>query len=134
MRAPTSVVAFVDELLTKAVAQGASDIHLESTEAGLRIRFRLDGVLYDQEMLDSSLMAQVISRLKVLANINSAEKRIPQDGKFLISSAEQGIDVRVSTFPSVHGEKMVLRKSFIIIFFHRIANISPNTHEKINII
>lgn len=109
MRAPTSVVAFVDELLEKAVSQGASDIHLESTEAGLRIRFRIDGVLYDQEMLDRSLMAQVISRLKVLANINSAEKRIPQDGKFLIPTAQQAIDVRVSTFPSVHGEKMVLR-------------------------
>ncbi|PKN03598.1 type II secretion system protein GspE [Candidatus Dependentiae bacterium HGW-Dependentiae-1] len=109
MRAPTSVVAFVDELLAQAVSQGASDIHLESTDVGLRIRFRLDGVLYDQETLDVAVMAQVISRLKVLANINSAEKRIPQDGKFLIFYADHAIDLRVSTFPSVHGEKMVIR-------------------------
>jgi type II secretory ATPase GspE/PulE/Tfp pilus assembly ATPase PilB-like protein len=107
-----SVVEFVQKLLADAVEHGASDIHLESTDRGLRIRFRLDGVLYDQKGPEDISTAQVIARLKILANINSAEKRVPQDGKFLIPSADsinQKIDLRVSTFPSIHGEKMVIR-------------------------
>jgi len=103
------VIRIVDAMVSKAIVQKASDIHLESTEKGLRVRFRIDGVLYDQKLIESSLMAQIISRLKVMANINIAQRRVPQDGKFHTMVGAQQIDLRVSTFPSVYGEKMVVR-------------------------
>lgn len=105
----SSVVKVVDSLLNKAIAQAASDIHLETAEQALRVRYRLDGILYDQDPIDHSLMAAVISRVKVLANINIAERRIPQDGKFRIVVKKVPIDLRVSTFPSLYGEKIVIR-------------------------
>ncbi len=102
-----SVVQLVETLLQEAISRGASDIHLEPMQDRLRVRFRVDGVLLDQEPLAKQLMLQAISRLKVLAHMNIAEKRVPQDGKFRIS--DHGIDLRVSTFPSLYGEKMVVR-------------------------
>ncbi|TET06538.1 type II/IV secretion system protein [Candidatus Dependentiae bacterium] len=104
-----TVIRIVDKLLCQAIAYNASDIHLEPTEQNLRVRFRLDGLLYDQESLPASVMKQVISRIKVLSNINIAEKRIPQDGKFRIVNEHKEIDLRVSTFPSYYGEKVVIR-------------------------
>jgi type II secretory ATPase GspE/PulE/Tfp pilus assembly ATPase PilB-like protein len=105
----TSAVQLVDAIIRKAISSGASDIHCESTQNGLRIRYRIDGVLYDQEKVTAQYMPQVLSRLKVLSNINIAERRIPQDGKFTIPFHGQVIDFRVSTFPSVFGEKAVVR-------------------------
>jgi type II secretory ATPase GspE/PulE/Tfp pilus assembly ATPase PilB-like protein len=102
-----SAVAIVDRLLSTAIAMRASDIHLEPLVDGLRVRFRLDGVLHDQPTLSMAVAQQVISRLKVLSSINIAEKRLPQDGKFQIPG--RAIDLRVSTFPALHGEKMVVR-------------------------
>jgi len=104
-----SIVYQVDSLLNDAIKKGASDIHLEPTAQHLRIRFRVDGLLYDQNPVASAMMRQVISRLKVLAQIDIAEKRIPQDGKFTLSLEDNPIDFRVSTFPSLFGEKMVVR-------------------------
>lgn len=104
-----SVIQIVDEILHEAIACNASDIHLEPTEQQLRVRFRLDGLLYDQEPQPSSIMNQIISRIKVLSHINIAEKRIPQDGKFRILEDNNEIDLRVSTFPSRCGEKVVIR-------------------------
>ncbi len=110
MQAPSrSVIEIVDALLQAAIDRGASDIHLESTKDGLRVRFRIDGILYDQEMLDPELMHQVTSRIKVLAHIDIAQKRIPQDGKFQLLIDEQAIDLRVSTFPTLLGQKVVVR-------------------------
>lgn len=103
------VIRLVDNIVSKAITYKASDIHLESTEKGLRVRFRIDGILYDQELIDASLMSHVISRLKVMANINIAEKRVPQDGKFHTMVGNQQIDLRVSTFPSIYGQKIVVR-------------------------
>src|SRR5579863_3653982 len=105
----TSVIALVDDILHKAIARGVSDIHFEPTAQGLRVRFRVDGVLIDQPMLAHTLMAQVISRLKVLSQINIAERRMPQDGKFSIQYKGAPIDLRVSTFPSLFGQKVVVR-------------------------
>lgn len=102
-----SVVHLVDLLLHDAIAKNSSDIHLEPMRDRLRVRYRIDGVLIDQNPIVKSLMAQVISRIKVQAHMNIAEKRVPQDGKFRIGT--QGIDLRVSTFPSLYGEKMVVR-------------------------
>ena len=104
-----SVVHHVDALISGAIEKAASDIHLEPTAHHLRIRFRVDGLLYDQPPITSSIMQQVVSRLKVLAQMDIAEKRIPQDGKFTLSFEDKPVDFRVSTFPSLFGEKMVVR-------------------------
>lgn len=104
-----SVVQQVEALIAQAHDLGASDIHLEPSEKHLRIRFRIDGVLYDQPKIERSLMSQILSRFKVLANMDIAEKRIPQDGKFTQSRNKKQIDFRVSSFPSLFGEKIVVR-------------------------
>jgi type II secretory ATPase GspE/PulE/Tfp pilus assembly ATPase PilB-like protein len=103
------VIHLVDNVLANAIMHAASDIHFEPTPQKLRIRLRIDGILYDHEAVDVTLMQQLLARLKVLANINIAEKRIPQDGKFRILSNEHEIDLRVSTFPALYGEKIVVR-------------------------
>jgi len=103
------VVQLVDAIIYKAIAQHASDIHLESTPVGLRVRYRIDGILYDQPLVDKKVMFQLLSRIKVLAHIDIAEKRVPQDGKFQLVSGDNSIDLRVSTFPSIYGEKIVVR-------------------------
>lgn len=105
----SSIIGLVDEMLADAIANRASDIHLEPTADGLRVRWRIDGVLYDKGLIELEYMAQVISRLKVLAHIDIAEKRIPQDGKCTITYEGRCIDARVSTFPAVYGQKMVIR-------------------------
>jgi len=110
-----SIIDFVDSIIADAVLKSASDIHIESTLDGARVRFRIDGILYDQTLIDNAKKSQVISRIKVLSQINLAEKRVPQDGKFIFStnSATRNnssqVDLRVSTFPSIHGEKVVIR-------------------------
>lgn len=105
----SSAVHLVDTIIRKAIVSSASDIHCESTQQGLRVRYRIDGVLYDQERVATQHMPQVLSRLKVLSNINIAERRIPQDGKFSVPFHGQVIDFRVSTFPAIFGEKVVVR-------------------------
>lgn len=102
-------VTLIDGILQKAISHKASDIHFESTDKHLRVRYRIDGMLYDQPPLESSVMLQALSRLKVMANINIAEKRVPQDGKFTVIKGNEPIDLRVSTFPSLYGEKIVVR-------------------------
>lgn len=104
-----SVVRQVDSLIHQAIDRGASDIHLEPNAQALRVRFRIDGVLYDQKSIEKSIMHQIISRFKVLAHMNIAEKRLPQDGKISLSVKGKPVDLRVSTFPSLFGEKMVVR-------------------------
>lgn len=103
------VVALVDSILSHAISHAASDIHFEPGETQLRVRMRFDGVLYDQDPVDHALMDQFLSRLKVLAHVDIAEKRTPQDGKFRISFRDKEIDLRVSTFPTVLGQKIVVR-------------------------
>src|SRR5579872_5021190 len=105
----SSVVHLVDAMVQKAIGNAASDIHLEVTPLGLRVRYRIDGLLYDQEKIHTAVAHQVVSRLKVLARLDITEKRIPQDGKFQFNHNKQPIDLRISTFPALHGEKMVVR-------------------------
>lgn len=104
-----SVISYVDTLLVHAIERNVSDIHLEPTGDGLRVRFRIDGVLHDQKKFDESIASQIIGRLKILSRLNITHKRIPQDGKFTFQNAKKAIDVRVSTFPTIFGEKVVLR-------------------------
>ncbi len=103
------IVLLVDALLHQAVLRGASDIHCESTQSGLKIRERIDGVLYDGQTIDAQTAPQILARIKVLAHIDSSQKRIPQDGKFCMTIEGHEIDFRVSTFPGIHGEKIVIR-------------------------
>ncbi len=108
------VVATVDALLYKAIEIGASDIHLEPGQENMRIRYRIDGVLYDQDSINFKQKLPVLSRLKILSSLDIAEKRIPQDGKLRVKINRNllgldDIDLRVSTFPSIYGEKMVIR-------------------------
>jgi len=103
-------VQLVNSSLYDALRQGASDVHIESTAEGLAVKYRIDGVL-DPVMQVSgvALAEQVISRLKVLAELDIAERRVPQDGSFRVSVQRRDIDLRVSIMPSVHGEDAVIR-------------------------
>jgi type IV pilus assembly protein PilB len=103
------IVKFVNLLVNQAVTDRASDIHVEPTETDLRIRFRIDGVLHEVMRSPRSIQAGVISRLKVMADINIAERRVPQDGRITMKVNGRAIDLRVATLPTVYGEKVVMR-------------------------
>ena len=103
------VVRFVNLLITQAIADKASDIHLEPTETDLRVRYRIDGVLRDAHRAPRSILGGVVSRLKIMADMDIAERRIPQDGRLSVSHLGQTIDLRVATLPTVWGEKVVAR-------------------------
>jgi type IV pilus assembly protein PilB len=103
------IVKFVNLLVNQAVGDRASDIHVEPNETDLRIRFRIDGVLHEVMRSPRSIQAGVISRLKVMADINIAERRLPQDGRITMRVSGRSIDLRVATLPTVYGEKVVMR-------------------------
>ncbi len=103
------VIRLVNQLIERAVEQGASDIHLEPFEGRLRVRYRVDGALREVEAPPSRLALAVISRVKIMARLNIAERRLPQDGRIRLATRGREIDLRVSTAPSVHGESVVLR-------------------------
>jgi len=103
------VISLVNSLFTEAVDSGASDIHLEPEEKKLYVRVRIDGVLHDIKPIPKDLEPKVISRVKILANMDIAEKRLPQDGRSKINILGREIDLRVSTFPTIHGENMSIR-------------------------
>ncbi len=105
----TSVVQLVNMMISRAVMDGVSDIHIEPDEDTLRVRFRIDGVLMESANLKMKMHPAVISRLKVLGDLDIAEKRLPQDGRFVIKVASRDIDVRLSTLPTIFGEKVVMR-------------------------
>ena len=99
----------VSELLREALARGASDIHLDATERGGRVRFRVDGILKDARDTDSATHAAMVARCKVMAILDIAERRLPQDGRLQVTIAAHKVDVRVATLPTQHGERVVLR-------------------------
>jgi general secretion pathway protein E len=103
------VVRLVNLLVENAIAAEASDIHIEPFEDTLRIRYRIDGLLYDQEAPPRRLQAAVTSRIKIMSEMNIAERRLPQDGRIRVTLHGQRVDIRVSTMPTVHGESIVMR-------------------------
>ncbi|MFQ6607310.1 MAG: GspE/PulE family protein [Fidelibacterota bacterium] len=105
----TEIIEAVNMLFDEAIKMGASDIHIEPREKDVRIRFRVDGVLQQYYTVPKSSMAPMISRVKILANMDIAESRVPQDGRFSYEVNSRKVDVRTSTFPAVTGEKVVLR-------------------------
>jgi len=102
-------VKVVNEIMMRAVEARASDIHLEPYERGMYLRYRIDGVLYDQPALPKKLQNSVISRIKIMAKLDIAERRLPQDGRIKIRFSDKEIDLRISILPTIHGEKAVIR-------------------------
>jgi len=103
------VVRFVNHIIQTALREGASDIHIEPGERQLRVRFRIDGVLFDAMDTPRRMHAALTSRIKIIANMDIAERRLPQDGRIRATVAGRQLDIRVSTVPTPHGEKTVMR-------------------------
>ena len=103
------IIKLVQAIIAEAVRQRASDIHLEPLERHFRVRYRIDGVLQEVAAPPKRLQAAIISRVKIMANISIAEKRIPQDGRMQIAADGRTLDLRVSSLPTAHGESVVLR-------------------------
>lgn len=103
------VIRLVNTLLFRAVKEKASDIHIEPYEKDMVIRFRIDGVLYDIFKPPKKLQNAITSRIKVMGNLNIAEKRLPQDGRIPLKLAGKDIDIRLNTVPTAHGERLVMR-------------------------
>lgn len=104
-----AVVKFVNMILYQGVVDRAADIHIEPFEKDFKIRYRVDGALYEMKAPDVSMAPAIISRVKIMANLNIAERRIPQDGRIAITVAGRPVDLRVSCLPTAHGESVVMR-------------------------
>ena len=107
--AERSATALVDRVIARAAADRASDVHLEPMKTSLRVRFRIDGTFHEVSHLLQALAPAVLARLKVLSGMDIAEHRLPQDGRFSATVGGRGLDVRTSTYPTIWGEKAVLR-------------------------
>jgi type IV pilus assembly protein PilB len=103
------VIRYVNYILQTAAKEGASDIHMEPGDKKLTVRFRIDGVLFESMQPPKSMTAAIISRLKIMANLDIAERRLPQDGRIRATIQNRRLDLRLSTLPTPHGEKCVLR-------------------------
>jgi general secretion pathway protein E len=118
------VIRLVSLLITNALDMRASDIHVEPFENKLNVRYRVDGVLHDVESPPKRLSAAVISRIKIMANLDIAERRLPQDGRIRLRVQGKEIDLRVSTVPTMHGESVVMRildKGGVALDFHKLG-------------
>jgi general secretion pathway protein E len=109
MASEAPVIRLVNAIIAQAVEKRASDIHLEPFEKEFRIRYRVDGVLYNQDPPPRELKAAMISRVKLMAKLNIAERRLPQDGRIKIKTLGREVDLRVSTLPTLYGESVVMR-------------------------
>src|SRR5580692_8801607 len=109
MASEAPVIRLVNAMVAQAVEKRASDIHIEPFEKEFRIRYRIDGVLFNQEQPPKELKAAIISRLKLMARLNIAERRLPQDGRIKIRILGREVDLRVSTLPTLYGESVVMR-------------------------
>jgi general secretion pathway protein E len=103
------VIRLVNLIMSKAIEGRASDIHIEPFEKDLKVRYRIDGILYDVESPPKKLKAAIISRVKIMAKLNIAERRLPQDGRIKLKVLGKDIDLRVSTLPTMYGESVVMR-------------------------
>ena len=108
-KSPERTAKLVDVILARAVDAGASDVHFEPTHQALEVRFRLDGVLHRAAILDRELATNLVARLKVMAELLTYRQDIPQEGRLADGQARFGLDMRVSTFPTIHGEKAAVR-------------------------
>ncbi len=127
------VIRFVNSLISQAIKERASDIHLEPGEKDFSIRFRIDGVLYNKLNLKRATHSKITSRIKLMAGMNIAEKRLPQDGRIKVKIAEKDVDIRVSTVPTTLGERVVMRlldRESLILGLDELG-LSKKNYEKI---
>ena len=118
------VIRLVNLVIQRAVELRASDIHIEPFENRLKVRYRVDGVLIEGESPPANLTAAVISRIKIMARLNIAERRLPQDGRIMLRVQGKELDLRVSTVPTAHGESVVMRlldRDTVVFDFHRLG-------------
>jgi general secretion pathway protein E len=118
------VIRLVNLIITRAIELRASDIHFEPFEDQFRVRYRIDGVLHDVESPPKRLQAAIVSRVKIMAKLNIAERRLPQDGRIMLRVKGKEIDFRVSSIPTIHGESIVLRildKSSIVLDIEKLG-------------
>jgi type IV pilus assembly protein PilB len=118
------IVRYVNLLVLQALNERASDIHVEPTAENLRIRYRIDGVLHDMSTAPRTISAAVTTRLKVMADLNIAEHRVPQDGRISLKVGARTVDLRVATLPTIYGEKVVMRvldKSNVVLSFDELG-------------
>jgi general secretion pathway protein E len=126
------IIKLLNLILTEAIQQGSSDIHFEPFETGLRVRYRIDGVLQNRHTPSPEFQTQLLTRIKVMAKLDIAEHRLPQDGRIKLRMGRREIDFRVSTVPITNGERIVLRildKSNVILGLDRIGMI-PSVFEE----
>jgi type IV pilus assembly protein PilB len=109
MAGQSPVIKFVNYLISNAVREGASDIHIEPKEKSMKTRFRIDGVLFEMKQSPLNMHPAIVSRIKIMANLDISERRLPQDGKIKVNVGGRAIDLRVSILPTNHGEKVVIR-------------------------
>ena len=105
----SAIVQVVDSLIREAALQDASDIHIETTDEGVKVRYRIDGALRDQNSFPKGAAQQIMARLKIMGHLDIAERRIPQDGRIRFKKGSIDLDLRLSTLPTVYGEKAVMR-------------------------
>jgi type IV pilus assembly protein PilB len=103
------IVRYVNSLIEQAIQNRASDLHLEPTETDLRIRYRIDGVMHEVDTVPQAVQSALISRLKIMSNVDITERRIPQNGRITVQLGARSVDLRTATLPTVWGEKVVLR-------------------------
>jgi len=118
------VIRLVNLVIQRAVELRASDIHIEPFESRLKVRYRIDGVLEEAESPPANLTAAIISRVKIMAKLNIAERRLPQDGRIMLRVQGKELDLRVSTVPTAHGESVVMRlldRETVVFDFHRLG-------------
>ncbi|MEP6634738.1 MAG: GspE/PulE family protein, partial [Luteimonas sp.] len=118
------VIRLVNLIIQRAVELRASDIHIEPFENRLKVRYRIDGVLEEGESPPSNLTAAVISRIKIMAKLNIAERRLPQDGRIMLRVQGKELDLRVSSVPTAHGESVVMRlldRETVVFDFHKLG-------------
>ncbi len=126
------VIRFVNVMINRAVEARASDIHIEPFENELKVRYRIDGVLHDVDAPQRRLQAAIVSRIKIMAKLNIAERRLPQDGRIKLRMMGKEIDLRVSTLPTLYGESVVLRildRGSIVLDLERLG-FPPDTLEQ----
>jgi type IV pilus assembly protein PilB len=109
MGSESPIIRFVNYLIFDAIKQGASDIHIEPKEKALKVRYRIDGILFEAMNPPHSMHAAIVSRLKIMANLDISERRLPQDGRIRAVVHDRKIDLRMSTLPTATGEKVVIR-------------------------
>ncbi len=125
------IIRFVNLVITQAIKEKASDIHLEPFEHEFKIRYRVDGALYEMAPPPIHLANPIISRVKVMAGMNIAERRVPQDGRIVMKIGENGVDMRVNSLPTQYGESVVLRvldRNSVSLDLNNL-NLSPRLHE-----